>query len=191
MKRHAHAAPPGENLEHGQRHGFHAVENRGAESVGDFLVHELARRVDEDQARDALAVGSAGCILSNDVRADVGGKIAQLVACVIDGVAKKTVDRFSAKLAAAVQTGSAAVSGSACRASATSGHWQNVQRAADNGPSCSDVSFSALCFRLYRDNRHATGTAPLRIVTQGGHSLPRCTNETGDPQEAPSFSSKN
>ena len=40
-----------------------------------------------------------GCILSYDVEASVGGKIAQLGGRLIDGVAKKTADQFFVKFA--------------------------------------------------------------------------------------------
>ncbi len=43
-----------------------------------------------------------GTLLSYDVQASVGGKIAQLGARLIDGVAKKTADQFFANFAAAV-----------------------------------------------------------------------------------------
>jgi carbon monoxide dehydrogenase subunit G len=43
-----------------------------------------------------------GTILSYDVQANVGGKIAQLGSRLIDGVAKKTADSFFANFAAAV-----------------------------------------------------------------------------------------
>ncbi len=44
-----------------------------------------------------------GTILSYDVQAQVGGKIAQLGSRLIDGVAKKTADAFFANFAAALQ----------------------------------------------------------------------------------------
>jgi carbon monoxide dehydrogenase subunit G len=43
-----------------------------------------------------------GTILSYDVQANVGGKIAQLGSRLIDGVAKKTADSFFTNFAAAV-----------------------------------------------------------------------------------------
>lgn len=43
-----------------------------------------------------------GTLLSYEVQASVGGKIAQLGSRLIDGVAKKTADNFFANLAAAV-----------------------------------------------------------------------------------------
>jgi carbon monoxide dehydrogenase subunit G len=51
------------------------------------------------------AEGSEGCTLNYDVEANVGGKIAQLGARLIDGVAKKTADQFFANFAAAVKAG--------------------------------------------------------------------------------------
>ncbi len=48
--------------------------------------------------------GGAGCVLAYDVKADVGGKIAQLGARLIDGVAKRTADQFFANFADAVKT---------------------------------------------------------------------------------------
>ena len=51
------------------------------------------------------AEGETGCILSYDVEANVGGKIAQLGARLIDGVAKKTADQFFANFAEAVKAG--------------------------------------------------------------------------------------
>ncbi|MDB5509826.1 MAG: carbon monoxide dehydrogenase subunit family protein [Hyphomicrobiales bacterium] len=49
--------------------------------------------------------GEPGCTLNYDVEANVGGKIAQLGARLIDGVAKKTADQFFANFAAAVRAG--------------------------------------------------------------------------------------
>jgi carbon monoxide dehydrogenase subunit G len=49
--------------------------------------------------------GEPGCTLNYDVEANVGGKIAQLGARLIDGVAKKTADQFFANFAAAVKAG--------------------------------------------------------------------------------------
>ena len=49
--------------------------------------------------------GEAGCVLSYDVEANVGGKIAQLGARLIDGVAKKTADQFFNNFAEAVKAG--------------------------------------------------------------------------------------
>jgi carbon monoxide dehydrogenase subunit G len=46
-----------------------------------------------------------GTLLSYDVEANVGGKIAQLGARLIDGVAKKNADQFFAKFAEIVQAG--------------------------------------------------------------------------------------
>lgn len=57
--------------------------------------------------KDAPAGGN-GCVLTYDVKADVGGKIAQLGARLIDGVAKKTADQFFANFVTAVQAGGAA-----------------------------------------------------------------------------------
>ena len=51
------------------------------------------------------AEGAEGCILSYDVEANVGGKIAQLGARLIDGVAKKTADQFFNNFAEAVKAG--------------------------------------------------------------------------------------
>jgi len=51
------------------------------------------------------AEGETGCILSYDVEANVGGKIAQLGARLIDGVAKKTADQFFTAFANAVKAG--------------------------------------------------------------------------------------
>ena len=51
------------------------------------------------------AEGNDGCILSYDVEAHVGGKIAQLGARLIDGVAKKTADQFFNNFAEAVKAG--------------------------------------------------------------------------------------
>ncbi len=45
-----------------------------------------------------------GTLLSYEVQANVGGKIAQLGSRLIDGVAKKTADTFFTNLAAAVST---------------------------------------------------------------------------------------
>lgn len=49
--------------------------------------------------------GEPGCLLSYDVEANVGGKIAQLGARLIDGVAKKTADQFFNNFAEAVKAG--------------------------------------------------------------------------------------
>jgi carbon monoxide dehydrogenase subunit G len=49
--------------------------------------------------------GETGCVLSYDVEANVGGKIAQLGARLIDGVAKKTADQFFNNFAEAVKAG--------------------------------------------------------------------------------------
>jgi hypothetical protein len=49
--------------------------------------------------------GETGCVLSYDVEANVGGKIAQLGARLIDGVAKKTADQFFNNFADAVKAG--------------------------------------------------------------------------------------
>ena len=46
-----------------------------------------------------IADAQNGCILSYDVEASVGGKIAQLGGRLIDGVAKKTADQFFVKFA--------------------------------------------------------------------------------------------
>ncbi len=54
------------------------------------------------QSPVSLAEGPEGTILSYDVQANVGGKIAQLGSRLIDGVAKKTADAFFANFAAAV-----------------------------------------------------------------------------------------
>jgi uncharacterized protein len=51
------------------------------------------------------AEGEEGCILAYDVEANVGGKIAQLGARLIDGVAKKTADQFFSNFADAVKAG--------------------------------------------------------------------------------------
>ncbi|MDB5596028.1 MAG: carbon monoxide dehydrogenase [Hyphomicrobiales bacterium] len=51
------------------------------------------------------AEGAEGCTLNYNVEANVGGKIAQLGARLIDGVAKKTADQFFANFAAAVKAG--------------------------------------------------------------------------------------
>ena len=49
--------------------------------------------------------GEQGCTLNYDVEANVGGKIAQLGARLIDGVAKKTADQFFTNFANAVKAG--------------------------------------------------------------------------------------
>ncbi len=49
--------------------------------------------------------GAEGCVLSYNVEANVGGKIAQLGARLIDGVAKKTADQFFNNFANAVKAG--------------------------------------------------------------------------------------
>lgn len=49
--------------------------------------------------------GETGCVLAYDVEANVGGKIAQLGARLIDGVAKKTADQFFSNFAEAVKAG--------------------------------------------------------------------------------------
>ena len=46
-----------------------------------------------------------GCVLSYDVEASVGGKLAQLGSRLIDGVAKKMADQFFANFAKAVTQG--------------------------------------------------------------------------------------
>ena len=48
-----------------------------------------------------------GCVLSYDVEANVGGKLAQLGSRLIDGVAKKMADQFFANFAKAVTQGAA------------------------------------------------------------------------------------
>ena len=54
-------------------------------------------------ARVALAdVAGGGCVLTYDVEASVGGKLAQLGGRLIDGVAKKLADQFFKSLASAV-----------------------------------------------------------------------------------------
>jgi hypothetical protein len=54
-------------------------------------------------ARVALAdAPDGGCVLSYDVEASVGGKLAQLGGRLIDGVAKKMADQFFSNFAAAV-----------------------------------------------------------------------------------------
>lgn len=50
----------------------------------------------------ALSDAEGGTMLSYDVQAHVGGKIAQLGSRLIDGVAKKTADTFFVNFAAAV-----------------------------------------------------------------------------------------
>jgi len=52
--------------------------------------------------------GVEGCVLSYEVEANVGGKIAQLGSRLIDGVAKKTADQFFAAFAQAVTAGEVA-----------------------------------------------------------------------------------
>jgi hypothetical protein len=52
-----------------------------------------------------LAEDPAGTRLSYDVEAQIGGKLAQLGARLIDGVAKKIADEFFAKFADAVKPG--------------------------------------------------------------------------------------
>ncbi len=52
-----------------------------------------------------LPDGAPGCLLSYSVEANVGGKIAQLGARLIDGVAKKTADQFFTNFAEAVKAG--------------------------------------------------------------------------------------
>lgn len=57
-------------------------------------------------ARVALTDADAGgCLLSYDVEANVGGKLAQLGGRLIDGVAKKMADQFFSNFAAAVGPG--------------------------------------------------------------------------------------
>lgn len=57
-------------------------------------------------AKVTLADAEAGgTLLSYDVEANVGGKIAQLGARLIDGVAKKNADQFFTKFAEIVQAG--------------------------------------------------------------------------------------
>ena len=57
-------------------------------------------------ARVALSdVAEGGCLLSYDVEANVGGKLAQLGGRLIDGVAKKMADQFFTSFAAAVGSG--------------------------------------------------------------------------------------
>lgn len=56
-------------------------------------------------ARVALTDAPGGCVLSYDVEANVGGKLAQLGGRLIDGVAKKMADQFFSNFAAAVGTG--------------------------------------------------------------------------------------
>ena len=51
-------------------------------------------------AGEALADVPDGTLLSYDVQANVGGKIAQMGSRLIDGVAKKTADQFFASFAA-------------------------------------------------------------------------------------------
>ena len=53
-------------------------------------------------------VPEGGCLLSYDVEANVGGKLAQLGSRLIDGVAKKMADQFFANFAKAVGDGTAA-----------------------------------------------------------------------------------
>jgi carbon monoxide dehydrogenase subunit G len=50
----------------------------------------------------SLTEAAEGTLLTYDVQANVGGKIAQLGGRLIDGVAKKTADQFFANFAAAV-----------------------------------------------------------------------------------------
>ena len=52
-----------------------------------------------------LSEDPAGTKLSYDVEAQIGGKIAQLGARLINGVAKKMADEFFAKFAAQVKAG--------------------------------------------------------------------------------------
>ena len=49
-----------------------------------------------------------GCLLSYDVEANVGGKLAQLGSRLIDGVAKKMADQFFSNFVKAVGNGAAA-----------------------------------------------------------------------------------
>ena len=56
-------------------------------------------------ARVALTPSDAGTKLSYDVEAQIGGKLAQLGARMIDGVAKKMADQFFSNFAAAVGQG--------------------------------------------------------------------------------------
>jgi carbon monoxide dehydrogenase subunit G len=53
-------------------------------------------------ARVTLTDAPEGCLLSYDVEANVGGKLAQLGGRLIDGVAKKMADQFFTNFAAAV-----------------------------------------------------------------------------------------
>jgi carbon monoxide dehydrogenase subunit G len=59
-------------------------------------------------AKVSLADAAAGTLLHYDVEAHVGGKIAQLGARLIDGVAKNMTDKFFANFAAAAAAGAAA-----------------------------------------------------------------------------------
>lgn len=52
-----------------------------------------------------LADDPSGTKLSYDVEAQIGGKLAQLGARLINGVAKKTADEFFARFAGSVRAG--------------------------------------------------------------------------------------
>jgi uncharacterized protein len=56
-------------------------------------------------AKVRLAPSAAGTLMTYDVEAQVGGKIAQLGARLVDGVAKRLADQFFASFAAEVAKG--------------------------------------------------------------------------------------
>ena len=55
--------------------------------------------IDQELTLDLTDIEGGGTLLTYDVEANVGGKIAQLGARLIDGVAKKNADQFFATFA--------------------------------------------------------------------------------------------
>ena len=70
-------------------------------------------------ARVSLADAGSGTLLHYDVEAHVGGKIAQLGARLVDGVAKSMADKFFANFAAAATGGDSATAAKATAATGT------------------------------------------------------------------------
>lgn len=120
------AAIPGcQSLESSEENGFKAAAKvkigpisatfRGAVTLSDLdppWSYRIAGAGDggvagfaKGGARVVLSDTAEGCLLSYEVEANVGGKLAQLGARMLDGVAKKLADQFFENFAAVVSAG--------------------------------------------------------------------------------------
>ena len=95
-------------------------------------------------AKVSLADAPAGTLMHYDVEAHVGGKIAQLGARLIDGVAKNMADKFFASFAAIAAQGAAPTEAAASRPTAEA---PAVEPRAPSAPSATAIPSKTSWFR--------------------------------------------